>query len=96
MIEALVSMSNMFLIQGNICGERVRLARTLHNPPLTQEELAQMIQLQGFTDMTRKIIFKIERGNRHVIDAELRLLAQTLEVSMEWLVGDVEVLPPRK
>lgn len=89
-------MSNMFLIQGNICGERVRLARALHKPPLTQEDLAQMIQLQGFTDMTRKIISKIERGNRHVIDAELRLLAQTLDVSMEWLVGDVEVLQPKK
>lgn len=29
---------SMFLIEGNLCGERVRLGRAMHKPPLTQEE----------------------------------------------------------
>ena len=36
---------NMFIIKGNLCAERVRLARALQKPPITQEELAQKIQL---------------------------------------------------
>ena len=31
---------SMFLVEGNLCGERVRLGRAMHKPPLTQEELA--------------------------------------------------------
>lgn len=31
---------SMFLMEGNLCGERVRLGRAMHKPPLTQEELA--------------------------------------------------------
>ncbi len=83
-------MRNMFIIQGNICGDRVRLGRAMHKPPLTQDGLAEKIQFLGATDMTRKIISKIETGERHVIDAELRIIAQALGVSMEWLVGDTE------
>ena len=29
---------SMFLTEGNLCGERVRLGRAMHKPPLTQEE----------------------------------------------------------
>lgn len=83
-------MKSMFIIKGNICGDRVRLGRAMHKPPLTQDGLAEKIQLLGVTDMSRKIISKIETGERHVIDAELRIIAQALGVSMEWLVGDTE------
>ena len=34
---------NMFIIKGNLCAERVRLARALQKPPITQEELAQNV-----------------------------------------------------
>ena len=40
--------------------------------------------------MTKLIISRIEKNERHVCDAELRLLAQALQVSMEWLVGDAD------
>lgn len=62
----------------------------MHKPPLTQDDLAEKIQFLGVSDMTRKIISKIETGERHVIDAELRIIAQALDVSMEWLVEDTE------
>ena len=73
------------------CADRVRLGRALQQPPITQEELAMKIQLLGFEDMTKLIISRIEKNQRHVCDAELRILAKALNVSMEWLVGDVNI-----
>lgn len=83
---------NLFMIKGNICGERVRIARALHKPPLTQEDLARMIQLMGM-DMTALIISRIEKNQRHVIDAELQILAKALGVSMDWLCATDNLLP---
>ncbi len=78
---------NLFAIQGNICADRVRLGRALHKPPLTQEDLARELQLAGM-DLAPVIISRIENNNRHVCDAELRMIAKVLGVSMEWLCGD--------
>lgn len=78
----------LFLISGNICGERVRLGRALQKPPITQEELARRIQFMGYENMTKRIISQIERNQRHVCDAELLLFSKALNVSMEWLCGE--------
>ena len=78
---------SLFLIKGNICSERVRLGRALHKPPLTQEDLARKMQFMGM-DMTSLIISRIEKNQRHVCDAELRMIAKALNVSMDWLCGD--------
>ncbi|MCL2571676.1 MAG: helix-turn-helix domain-containing protein [Defluviitaleaceae bacterium] len=77
----------MFTIKGNICGDRVRLGRAMHKPPLTQQGLANKIQFLGL-DITKTIISRIEKGERHVIDAELKIIAQALGVSMDWLVEE--------
>lgn len=76
-----------FLIEGNICGDRVRIGRALHKPPLTQDDLARMINLMGM-EMTPLIISRIEKGTRHVVDAELKILAKALGVTMDWLCGE--------
>ena len=76
-----------FLIEGNICGERVRLGRAMQKPPMRQEDLAREINLMGM-DMTPLIISRIEKNQRHVCDGELRMLAKALGVTMEWLCGD--------
>ena len=81
---------SMFIIQGNLCSERVRLGRALQKPPMTQEDLARKIQMMVVEDMTKLIISRIEKNQRHVCDAELRILAKALNVSMEWLVGDTD------
>ena len=73
-----------FLVEGNICGDRVRIGRALHKPPLTQEDLARKINLMGM-DMTKLIVSRIETNQRHVCDAELCMLAKALGVSVEWL-----------
>ncbi len=74
----------LFLIKGNICADRVRIARALHKPPLTQEDLARKMNLMGL-DMTALIISRIEKNQRHVCDAELVALSKALGVSLDWL-----------
>lgn len=81
---------SMFIMKGNLCAERVRVARAIRN--LTQEELARKIQFMGEENMTSLIISRIEKNQRHVCDAELRLLSKALDVPMEWLVGDLPLL----
>ena len=76
--------SKKFLIDGNICGDRVRLGRAMHKPPLRQEDLAREINLMGM-EITPLIISRIEKNQRHVCDAELKMLAKALGVTMEWL-----------
>ncbi len=78
---------SLFLIKGNLCAERVRLGRALQKPPMTQDDLARKLQLMGM-DMTPLIVSRIEKNQRHVCDAELRMLAKALNVSMDWLCGD--------
>lgn len=80
-------MGKNFLIEGNICGDRVRIGRALHKPPLTQDDLARKLNLMGY-DFTKVIISRIENNQRHVCDAELKLLAEALGVTMEWLCSD--------
>ena len=79
--------SKKFLIEGNICGDRVRLGRAMQKPPMKQEDLAREINLMGM-EITPLIISRIEKNQRHVCDAELRMLAKALGVSMDWLCGD--------
>ena len=78
---------SLFLIKGNICSERVRLGRALQKPPITLEELARKMQFMGM-EMTPLIISRIEKNQRHVCDAELRMMAKALNVAMDWLCGD--------
>ena len=77
----------MFLIKGNLCGDRVRLGRAMQKPPMRQEDLAREINLMGM-EITPLIISRIEKNQCHVCDAELRMLAKALGVTMEWLCGD--------
>ena len=78
-----------FLIEGNICGDKIRLGRAMHKPPMTQEDLAREVNLMGM-EITPLIISRIEKGQRHVCDAELKMLAKALGVTMEWLCSDDE------
>ena len=79
----------MFLIEGNLCGDRVRLGRAMQKPPMRQEDLARKINLMGM-EITPLIISRIEKNQRHVCDGELLMLARALGVTMEWLCGAEE------
>ena len=78
-----------FLIEGNLCGDRVRLGRAMQKPPMRQEDLAREINLMGMV-MTPLIFSRIEINQRHVCDGELYMLAKALGVTMEWLCGAEE------
>lgn len=78
---------SLFLIKGNLCGDKIRIARALHKPPLTQDELARKMNLMGM-DITALIISRIEKKQRHVCDAELLMFSKALGVTMDWLCSD--------
>ena len=83
----------MFLMEGNLCGDRVRLGRAMQKPPMRQEDLARKINLMGM-EITPLIISRIEKNQRHVCDAELRMLAKALGVTMDWLCGEGDDTDP--
>ena len=68
----------------NLCGQRVKEARARRS--MTQADLATKLQVIGIT-MERDSVSRIEIGTRFVTDYELAGLAQTLDVSMAWLIG---------
>ena len=76
----------MFLMEGNLCGDRVRLGRAMQKPPMRQEDLARKINLMGM-EITPLIISRIEKNQRHVCDGELVMLAKALGVTLDWLCG---------
>lgn len=70
----------------NICGDRLRQARVIKR--WRQEDLAAQIQLKG-VNMERDSISRIEIGTRFVSDFELKVFAEVLGVSLNWLL-DIE------
>ena len=71
----------------NISGDRIHQARTAMR--LSQAKLAARMQVNGVT-IEREAISKIENGERFVTDYELKMFAEVLNVSMEWLIGKEE------
>ncbi len=70
----------------NISGSRIAEARGHARPPLTQEELSGRLALLG-VQLDRAAIAKIESDHRRVLDFELKAIAETLKVPVEWLLG---------
>lgn len=71
----------------NIAGRRVAEARSLLQPPLTQDALSGKLARVGI-QLDRAAIAKIENGHRGVLDYELKALAEVLGVDVTWLLGD--------
>jgi transcriptional regulator with XRE-family HTH domain len=71
----------------NIVGRRVAQARGRFDPPLTQDALSGKLARLGI-QLDRAAIAKIENNYRHVLDYELKALAQALAVQVSWLLGD--------
>ena len=74
----------------NLVGEQVKLARSRFEPKMTQAALASKLQLVEW-DIDRAGVSKIEMGIRQVTDIELVTLAQVLQVSPVWLLGEETV-----
>ena len=70
----------------NIVGKRVKEARRLHFPPLTQDRLSGKLASKGI-QLDRVAIAKIETGRRCVFDYEVKALAVALKVDVKWILG---------
>ena len=73
----------------NLVGERVKEARAVAKPPLTQNELSKKLSKLGVS-IDRAGVAKIETGIRGVLDFELVALAKALGVNVTWLLGAKE------
>jgi transcriptional regulator with XRE-family HTH domain len=71
----------------NVVGERLRLARANHNPPLTQEELSEKVANIIGAEFYTNAVSKIESNKRSVYDYEVLAFAKALGVSADWLLG---------
>ena len=71
----------------NIVGWRVAEARAKFEPALTQDALSGKLARLGI-QLDRAAIAKIENNYRHVLDYELKALAEVLGVDVNWLLGD--------
>jgi ribosome-binding protein aMBF1 (putative translation factor) len=69
----------------NIIGTQVRKIRIGLRPQVSQEDLAGRLAREGFHNLTRVIVNKIESGKRTVIDGEARALARALRVPLQRL-----------
>lgn len=69
----------------NICGDRVREARL--KKKLTQADFAAQLQIAGIT-IERDSVSRLEIGTRFVADFELKVIADVLGVSVEWLISE--------
>jgi hypothetical protein len=74
-------------VRKNIVGRRVAEGRAKFEPPLTQDALSGKLARLGI-QLDRAAIAKIENNYRHVLDYELKALAEVLGVDVNWLLGD--------
>jgi hypothetical protein len=71
----------------NIIGQRVRLARSMTKPPVSQEDLSGRLARLGI-QVTQTSLSKLENRQRYVMDYEAVAIAKALKVSVAWLFGD--------
>lgn len=72
--------------QKNIVGKRLAKARRDRKRALTQDALSGRLARLG-VQLDRAAIAKIENNHRHVLDYELKALADVLGVKVDWLLG---------
>ena len=76
-------------MEKNKAGHRIRVARTMAQPRLTQDDLVARMQIQGIP-ITKNTLSRIELGERYVTDMELITFAKVLNVSTAWLLQETE------
>jgi len=72
----------------NIVGARVRQARKMAKPQITQLDLVARLQVLGVR-IDQSGLSKLESRRRPVSDIEVVALARALSVSVSWLLGGV-------
>lgn len=73
----------------NLIGQRIKIARAMSKPPISQADLLARLQINGLP-ISQATLSKIENGDRVVSDIELVAIAKGLEVDILWLLGETE------
>jgi hypothetical protein len=71
----------------NTTGTRLRIARAMHDPALTQEDLCSLLETSTGLELQASTVAKIETDARSVYDFEVVALARALSVTTDWLLG---------
>ena len=70
----------------NISGKKIAALRKGMSPKVSQRQLAEMLQLHGM-DADKNTVRRIENEERFVTDIELKIIAATLKVTVNDLLG---------
>jgi transcriptional regulator with XRE-family HTH domain len=73
----------------NIIGSRIKLAREITKPRITQVDLAARLQTLGL-QIDQAAVSRIESGNHEVTDIEISIIAKALGVTVGWLFGETK------
>jgi len=68
----------------NVTGKRIRQARAILQPPMSQRQLVRKLLAKGI-DVDQSVISRIENQERLVTDIELIAIAKFLKVTVAWL-----------
>ena len=71
----------------NVTGRRIREARLMRRPRVSQNDLAGRLAAKGLI-LDQTAISRVERRLRYVMDYELIAIARCLKVSVAWLCGE--------
>lgn len=74
-------------MNANKAGDRIRIARAMQKPKMTQDDLVAQMQLADH-HMSKNILSRIETGERYVTDLELISFSKILKVSTSWLLEE--------
>ena len=75
-----------------LSGDRIRIARSLHRPKMTQEDLIAKLQVEHQIYFSRNTISRIETGERYITDCELLAIFKVLKVPILWLLRETDKL----
>ena len=73
----------------NKSGDRIRIARAMQKPRLTQDDLIARMQVEEI-NMRKNTLSRIETGIRYVTDVELIAFSKVLNVSIAWLLEQTQ------
>ncbi len=73
--------------RNNVSGIQIAKLRKAYSPKMSQRILAEKMQLRGI-DIDRKVVLRLEKGQRFVTDIELLAFSQIFSVSCDELLRE--------
>lgn len=74
----------------NISGHRIRAARALHVPKLTQDDLIALMHTKENIVLSKNILSRMETGDRYITDLELMAFSRVLGIPIAWFLRETD------